>query len=110
MIYFPEGQVLRKGELHMNEKKGINKLTGKESLTQEELAQVAGGEMDESGYYTIKYDTTLYDLDLETIKQVLTAGTKIVAMFSFSKNGYIFVPRTDTKVLNGYVEADAINK
>ena len=94
----------------MNEKKGINKLSGKESLTQEELAQVAGGEMDKDGFYTIKYNTDLYDSDLKPVNQVLPAGTKIVAMFSFSKEGYIFVPRTDTKVLNGYVKADAINK
>ena len=93
----------------MNEKKGINKLTGKESLTQEELAQVAGGEMDKDGFYTIKYDTDLYDLDLKTVKQKLTADTKVAAILSFSKPGYIFVAKTATEVLNGYVEANAIN-
>ncbi len=94
----------------MNKKKGINKLAGKESLTQEELAQVAGGEMDKDGFYTINYNATLYDLDLKPLEQVLPAGTRVVAMLSFSKDGYIFVPKTATKVLNGYVKADAIDK
>ena len=109
MMYFPEGQVLRKGELHMNEKKGINKLTGKESLTQEELAQVAGGEMDKDGFYTINYDTNLYDRELKPLRKLLTAGTKVAVILSFSKEGYIFVAKTATEVLNGYVKADAID-